>query len=74
VPGDGLAAVATLAAVAAVVDATAAIVVAPYITAPTTPPISIDPAMAAAATDLRMPFMSFSSFVVNRSSERRDEG
>src|SRR3979490_3173709 len=64
VPGVGL----------AVVAADAAMVVAPYITAPATPPKSIDPAMAAAATDFRMPFMSFSSFVVNRSSERRNEG
>jgi hypothetical protein len=57
-----------------VVAADAAIVVAPYITAPTTPPMSIDPAMAAAATDFRMPFMSISSFVVNHSYERRNEG
>jgi len=54
--------VAVGAGLAAVVAAEAAIVVAPYITAPTTPPMSIDPAIAAAAIDLRTPFTDFSSF------------
>jgi hypothetical protein len=44
---------------AAVVAAAAGITVEPYSTAPTTPPISIDPEMAAAATVFRMPFMFF---------------
>jgi hypothetical protein len=48
--------------VAAVVAAAAPIVVTPYMTAPTTPPTSIDPAIAAAATVLRTPFMTFVSF------------
>jgi hypothetical protein len=30
-----------------------------YTTAPATPPTNIDPAIAAAATDLRIPFTSF---------------
>jgi predicted small secreted protein len=41
-----------------VVAAAAGIVVTPYITAPMTPPTSMDPVMAAAATVLRIPFMS----------------
>jgi hypothetical protein len=44
---------------AAVVAAAAGMTVAPYITAPITPPMSIDPAIAAAAMDLRMPFIAF---------------
>jgi hypothetical protein len=43
-----------------VVAAAAPIVVTPYMTAPTTPPASIDAAMAAAATVLRTPFMLLS--------------
>jgi hypothetical protein len=59
---------------AAVVAAEAAIVVAPYITAPTTPPMSIDPAIAAAATVLRTPFMVSPPSIGNRSRERHVEG
>jgi hypothetical protein len=44
---------------AAVVAAAAGITVAPYITAPITPPMSIDPVIAAAATVFRMPFIAF---------------
>jgi len=36
-------------------------VVAAYKTAPATPPKSIDPAIAAAATDFRIPFTVFAS-------------
>jgi hypothetical protein len=43
---------------AAFVAAEAEIVVAPYSTAPATPPTSIEPAIAAAAIDFRKPFMS----------------
>src|ERR1700688_441478 len=56
---------------AAVVAAEAAIVVAPYITAPTTPPTSIDPAIAAAAIDLRTPFTVSPPSMSNRSCERQ---
>src|SRR5260370_39434489 len=52
---------------AAVVAAEAAIVVAPYSTAPATPPTSIDPAIAAAAIDFRKPFISPSPFGFIRS-------
>src|SRR2546429_8410304 len=48
VPGDGLGEAAA-----------AEMVVAAYRTAPPTPPISIDPAIAAAAIDLRTPFTAF---------------
>jgi hypothetical protein len=53
--------------VVAVVAADAAMVVAPYRTAPTTPPTSIDPAIAAAAIDFRKPFMTPSPLFVIRS-------
>jgi hypothetical protein len=44
-------------------DAAAAVsVVAPYKIAPATPPMSIDPAIAAAATDFRIPFISLPPF------------
>jgi hypothetical protein len=52
--------VVAVSAVLAVVAAAAPIVVTPYMTAPATPPISIDPAMAAAATVFRTPFISSS--------------
>ena len=62
VPGDGLGEVA----------AEAEMVVAAYRTAPPTPPTNIDPAMAAAAIDLRIPFTAFSSLGWIAPEERRD--
>src|SRR5712692_1804367 len=50
----------------------AASVVAPYKTAPATPPTSIDPAMAAAATVLRTPFTCLPPCFDRSLRERRD--
>jgi len=49
-------------------DAAAAVsVVAPYKMAPVTPPTSIDPAMAAAATDFQIPFTGLPPVLFDRS-------